>query len=167
MRSMFRAMFVLITILLLGACGSSPAASPVATPSPTSAVQAVPVAVATLAPVATPKQAPTPLPTAEPRDFDAEFAAAIAGNNCTALAGLVGEMPDSDEEWPVTDATISAAAVAMTSCVNGNSTIATLVPRGTKATVGDWSVKVTGKVNFNAWKVVKRENMFNDPAPKG
>src|SRR5512141_467318 len=43
----------------------------------------------------------------------------------------------------------------------------TLVPLGTAALAGTWEVTVTGKVNFDAWKVVKAENMFNDPAPKG
>jgi hypothetical protein len=28
-------------------------------------------------------------------------------------------------------------------------------------------VKLTGAVNFNAWRVVKAENMFNEPAPSG
>lgn len=44
---------------------------------------------------------------------------------------------------------------------------ATLVPVGKSVRVGDWAVKVTGKANFDAWKKVKAENQFNDPAPKG
>jgi len=44
---------------------------------------------------------------------------------------------------------------------------AKLVPRGTIARVGNWDVKVNGKVNWNAWKIIKKENMFNDAAPKG
>jgi len=43
----------------------------------------------------------------------------------------------------------------------------TVVPKGTIARAGDWDVKVNGKVNFNAWKAVKKENMFNEAAPKG
>lgn len=43
----------------------------------------------------------------------------------------------------------------------------TLVARGKTARSGVWDVRVTGAVNFNAWKVVKAANMFNEAAPKG
>lgn len=42
-----------------------------------------------------------------------------------------------------------------------------IVPFGTWATVGDWKIRFAKKTNFNAWKAVKRANMFNDPPEAG
>jgi hypothetical protein len=151
------------------AAGANPTATPVVAVVAATAAPTIKAAAATATPRPTtrPTNRPTPEPTPEPRDYDAEFATAIVDDDCVTLTSLVGEMPSADEEWPVTGETVTAMGTALTACLDGGSTVAKLVPRGTAARAEDWQVKVTGKVNFDAWKVIKRENMFNDPAPKG
>lgn len=49
---------------------------------------------------------------------------------------------------------------------DGNGDSAGVLPAGSEVTLGKWNFSVEG-VNNSAWKRVKKENMFNDPPPRG
>ena len=155
------------TVLLVAACSSAtPTTAPVgapAAPTPTPEVTAAPTPTPEVTAEPTEEVTPEPEPLAEPISL-AEITE--AGEDCDAILAAVNE----ERIKATTDPAVLVVALDMVSrCLTGEyiAPPAAAVSRGTVARVGGWDVKITGKVNFNAWKVVKRENMFNDPAPKG
>ncbi len=163
---------VIAAVVLVGALASMGGGSdPETTPEPTRSVVAVASAVAS-AVAATPTPTPTPEPTLDPdRPITMEeLEAAVAAKDCAAIMEIgtlerIAATDDSDVLTAGIDATSHCLGGDWTD--GGGSTVP--IPMGQSAVADDgiWKIKVTGKPNWNAWKVVKRENMFNEPAPRG
>jgi len=143
-----------ITIALAGCSTPTPSAIPqgiIATsPEPTGEVAPVETAVAT----------------PEPEQTWTEKLSAAVAIGCPEVIAVAMDTPTEETEAALMGLTATELQ-AVNACINPTPSPAALVKRGTIDRVGDWDVKVAGKVNFNAWKIVHRENMFNEAPPKG